>query len=188
MLMLETERLWLRQWKSSDYSAFSVMCADPAVMRFYPAVLSKQESEKLVWALTATIDEQGWGFWAVELKATAEFIGFVGLRHQELALPDAPFVEIAWRVASTHWGKGYATEAANAALAFAFNELEAEAVYAFTALINQPSRKVMSRVGMTDTQQDFDHPALAKDHPLARHCLYKITEVAWRQRYQSALL
>jgi RimJ/RimL family protein N-acetyltransferase len=181
LVVLETERLILRQWKQSDYSSFAKITADPEVMRFFPAVLSREESDKLAHKIETLISERGWGFWAVELKNTFEFIGFVGLHYQDQNIPNTPFVEIGWRLSSKHWGKGYAPEAAGEALKFAFAELKHTEVYAFTTLQNEPSRRVMTKLGMVDTGLDFDHPALAKDHPLERHCLYKITNTMWRE-------
>lgn len=180
-VILETARLILRQWKKSDYTPFAEMAADPEVMRFFPGVLTKAESDQLGLDIETLLDKKGWGLWAVELKDTAEFIGFVGLHYQEQDIPEAPFIEIGWRLSSKHWGVGYAPEAANAALKFAFDVLKETAVYAFTTLENTPSRKVMSKLGMINMNKDFNHPKLAKGHPLERHCLYKITETKWRE-------
>lgn len=172
---LTTDRLILRPWKVEDYEPFARMTADPEVMKYFPSCLSKAESDFQAKRLQTLIETNGWGFWAVELKNTAEFIGFVGLHRQENAIPNAPFIEIGWRLAKTHWRQGYATEAAKKALDFGFKHLAANAIYAFTPLTNIPSQKVMQKLGMANTQQDFDHPKVATNHPLARHCLYKIT-------------
>ena len=179
-IQLKTDRLILRQWKKSDYSSFAEMTANPKVMRFFPAVLSKEKSDQMAHKIESLITERGWGFWAVELRNTSEFIGFVGLHYQDQDIPNAPFVEIGWRLSSKYWGVGYAPEAAKEALRFAFEELNETAVYAFTTLENIPSRSVMSKLGMVNTEMDFNHPSIAKGHPLERHCLYKITETMWR--------
>lgn len=178
---LETDRLTLRQWKREDYSDYAKLNADPAVMQFFPAVLSQQESDAQAARITQLIAEKGWGFWAVELKINGQFIGFVGLHSQDeqSGIPNAPFIEIGWRLAKEHWGKGYASEAANRALQFAFEELAAPSIYAFTSLPNTPSQKVMEKIGMTNIGQDFDHPKLPKGHHLERHCLYQISRETW---------
>lgn len=80
--MIETERLILRQWKESDSEPFIKMGLDKDVMRFFPKLLSATESISLIQRISALIDENGWGFWAVELKETQEFIGFIGLHNQ----------------------------------------------------------------------------------------------------------
>lgn len=130
------------------------------------------------------IAERGWGFWAVEIKATGQFIGFVGLHYQDenSGIPHAPFVEIGWRLDAEFWGVGYAPEAAEKALEFAFTTLNCAKVYAFTALPNLPSLRVMQKLGMENTGQDFNHPKLESGHPLERHCLYRMTKQKWLAR------
>ncbi|AJR06189.1 N-acetyltransferase [Photobacterium gaetbulicola] len=181
---LETERLILRQWKREDYPDYARLNADPTVMMYFPAVLSRQESEAQAARITQLIAENGWGFWAAELKATGQFIGFVGLHRQDelSGIPNAPFIEIGWRLAKEYWGKGYAPEAARRALQFAFEQLSAPSIYAFTALPNTPSQRVMDKIGMTNIGQDFDHPKLPVGHHLRRHCLYQVTRETWLGR------
>ncbi|MEI8595356.1 GNAT family N-acetyltransferase [Photobacterium sp. Hal280] len=178
---LQTERLIIRQWQADDHAPFAAMCADPNVMRYFPAPLSEAESVQLAQKATALIEQNGWGFWAVERKDTGQFIGLTGLHYQDLDIPDTPFIEIGWRLAADQWGKGFAPEAAQAALRYAFESLQAPAVYAFTTLANQPSRRVMEKLGMTDCEKNFMHPKLPHDHALAEHCLYRITRQAWLQ-------
>jgi len=172
---METQRLRLRQWELRDEVPFSLMGADPEVMRFFPSTLSREESAQLARSIAGYIDQQGWGFWAVELKETQEFIGFVGLHRQgeDSGIPNAPLIEIGWRIARSHWRRGYAFEAAHAALQYAFDVLGVEHVYSFTALANLPSQRLMVRLGMTRLQ-DFDHPRVSSGHPLERHCLFVI--------------
>ncbi|WP_260258616.1 GNAT family N-acetyltransferase [Vibrio intestinalis] len=181
--MLETKRLILRQWEDEDYPHFARMCADPMTMKFFPKPLSVQESNELADKIRSAIDENGWGFWAVEDKATSQFIGFVGLHYQDATsgLPNAPFLEVGWRLSKTYWHKGYATEAAEQALRYAFYVLDFDQVYAFTAKTNLPSQEVMNRLGMVNTCQDFNHPSLPTAHQLAPHCLYQIE----RERFLS---
>ncbi len=180
-MKMETSRLILRQWKSEDFQPYAELCSDPHVMRYFLSPLSQQESFEQADKIQNLIAENGWGFWAVELKSTGQFIGFVGLHQQDenSGFPNAPFIEIGWRLSSEFWGQGYAPEAANKALEFAFKELDAPSVYAFTALQNEPSRRVMLKIGMVDTKQNFNHPKVEKGHPLERHCLYKISKDTW---------
>ncbi|PSW35653.1 GNAT family N-acetyltransferase [Photobacterium phosphoreum] len=178
---METQRLILRQWKPEDYSAYATLNADPQVMRYFPATLSNTESDQQADRIENLIAERGWVFWAVELKSTGKFIGFVGLHSQDESsgIPDAPFIEIGWRLAADYWGVGYAPEAAKKALHFAFEVLNIPSVFAFTALQNIPSQQVMIKLGMKNTQQDFNHPKLEQGHRLERHCLYQITQQQW---------
>lgn len=174
------KRLRLRQWKLEDRKVFREMGKDPEVMRYFPNLLSFKESDQLALRISDLIDQQGWGFWAVELLETNEFIGFTGLHRQfpKSGLPCTPFMEISWRLARPYWGKGYGYEAAQQALKYAFNTLNCEQVYAFTTVNNQPSRQLMTELGMQDLEQDFDHPKV--NHPeLKRHCLYAIGQHEW---------
>ena len=176
-----TERLIMRQWKDEDVIPYAQLNADVNVMRYFPTTLSKQQSDAQREFFRQHITEHGWGFWAVELKETGQFIGFVGLlgNDESSGLPNTPHIEIGWRLSSEFWGFGYATEAAQKALEFAFETLLATSIYSFTALQNEPSRRVMQKIGMENTNQDFKHPKLPAGHSLERHCLYKITKEQW---------
>ncbi|MFC3025115.1 GNAT family N-acetyltransferase [Vibrio zhugei] len=179
---METERLLLRQWTDHDKRPYVRLTSDLQVMRYFPAPLSRAQSDEQAEHIQTLIAKNGWGFWAVELKSTGEFIGFVGLHYQDQdsGLPHAPMFEIGWRLDARHWRQGYATEAAQRALWFAFEELKADKVYAFTAIQNVPSQAVMKKLGMINTHHDFDHPKLAQDHTLARHCLYHLSRERWQ--------
>lgn len=147
---------------------------------FISTLLSDQESDLLAQRITDTIEQQGWGFWAVELLETNEFIGFIGLHRQvpKNGLPFTPFIEIGWRLARPYWRKGYAYEAAQQALRYAFQKLNCEQVYAFTTINNHPSRQLMTKLGMQNTKNDFEHPKV--DHPdFKPHCLYVIEHDEW---------
>lgn len=171
---LATERLRLRQWREADRGPFAAMSADPVVMEFYPAPSTREESDAAIDRWRSQIADQGWSNWAVELARSREFIGFVGLTVPRRVLPFSPCVEVGWRLGQRHWGKGYATEAARAALAFGFDELALEEIVSFTAIVNRRSRAVMERIGMTNAGQDFEHPAVPEGHPLRPHCLYRM--------------
>ena len=172
---IETERLYLRQWRASDFAIFAEMNADLDVMKYFPKPLSPKVSEAIANKCSQLIEDKGWGFWAVSLKETDTFIGMVGLNEAHADMPFAPTVEIAWRLHKDYWGQGYATEAARASLKFAFEVLELEEVVAFTAVINKHSQLIMQRIGMSDIQENFYHPMLESNHRLAEHVLYKIT-------------
>jgi RimJ/RimL family protein N-acetyltransferase len=172
--MIETNRLILRRWRSSDVEPFVRMNADPRVMEFFPATLTRDETEAMISKVEEGISQHGFGFWAAELKKTKTFIGFIGLNVPAYPLPFAPCVEIGWRLAFDSWGNGYAQEGARAALTFGFENLGLEEIVAFTAESNFRSRHVMERIGMTyDAQDDFDHPRPPEHHPLRRHVLYR---------------
>ena len=167
---LETERLKLRQWKHSDYKPFSEMNADSEVLKYFPHTLSESESNALADKIESLIAKKGWGFWAVELKNSNDFIGFVGL-HEPTDLPFTPCVEIGWRLAKQYWRHGYATEAAQAALKFAFETLCLDEVVSFTSLLNKRSQAVMQKLNMVDSGQNFEHPNVPVGNQLREHVL-----------------
>jgi RimJ/RimL family protein N-acetyltransferase len=179
-----TERLRLRQWETRDREPFAAMNADPDVMRYFAEVGTRESSNRTVDIWQSEIEGRGWSNWAVEHAESKTFIGFVGLSVPRRALPFMPCVEIGWRLAKAHWGKGFATEAAKGALRVGFERLNLEEIVSFTSLVNQPSRAVMERIGMINSEEDFDHPALPEGSELRRHCLYKIS----REHYASRRL
>lgn len=176
---LETKRVLLRPWQPSDLEPFAKMNADPKVMRYYPATLSQEESDDFCERIQQRFVENGWGFWALEHKATGAFMGFTGLNIPGYDLPCNPCIEVGWRLAYPFWGNGFATEAARGCLAFAFQQLAAPKVVAFASVINERSWQVMKRLGMHDTQKNFHHPIIPQGHQLAEHVLYEITKDTW---------
>lgn len=180
--MLETNRLILRSWKPEDYEPFFQLNSDPEVMEFFPKPLSREESDQLANKASGLIKKNGWGFWACELKESSEFIGFVGLNRPDYDLPFGSCVEIGWRVAKKFWKKGYATEAAVAAMIYAFDVLELDEVVSFAVKNNDKSTSVMKRLGMIDTQNNFEHPKVPEGSSLREHVLYKINRVQWNNK------
>jgi len=180
MTDLTTDRLLLRQWRDSDREPFAALNADPAVMEHFPALQTREQSDALIDRNIPELDGRGWGLWAMEVKDTGEFIGFTGLNVPTFEAPFLPGVEIGWRLAKGAWGNGYATEAARAALAYAFGPAGLDEIVSFTATTNLPSQRVMQRIGMVhDEAGDFDHPRIEDGHRLQRHVLYRITRAQW---------
>lgn len=170
----ETERLILRPWEARDLDAFAALNAHTEVMRFFPATLTREETAAFIDRATA-LDDRQLGFLAVEEKASGDFVGAVGMAPLKQEMPFAPGVEIGWRLARQHWGKGYASEAARAWLHHGFETLDLAEIVAFTYVGNEPSQRVMQRLGMTrDPADDFEHPAIAAGHPLRPHVLYRL--------------
>lgn len=171
---LETERLIIRPWKEPDFSAFQAMNSDPLVMEHFPSTLSEEESRALFDEINRRIQKNNFGLWACEIKATGDIIGFVGLNEPTDQFYFSPCVEIGWRLRSQYWRQGYAKEAAIAVLEFAFETLKLDQVVAFTATTNVPSESLMQALGMQKMPENFLHPRLPKDHPLAEHVVYQI--------------
>lgn len=173
--ILETERLILREWKDEDIPAFVAMNQDPRVMEFFPALRTEQESRDGVEWHRRHFKEHGFCCYAVELKETGKFIGFVGLSIPPYQTHFTPCVEIGWRLAHQFWEKGYATEAAKAVLKSGFEKHSLKEIVSFTSTFNQPSMRVMEKIGLKrDFDGDFDHPNISKDHRLAKHVLYRL--------------
>jgi len=180
VISIETDRLILRAWRDEDRAAFAALNADPEVMRHFPKPLTREESDDLADRVSAAMAERGWGWYAVEVRDGEPFVGFVGLNVPSYEIPCGPCVEVGWRLARTAWGRGYASEAARAAVGFAFDRLGLEEIVSFTAVGNARSRAVMERLGMTlDPADDFDHPLLDAGHPLRRHVLYRLGVRDW---------
>lgn len=182
VLEVETERLQLRQWCADDRAAFAALNADLQVMQYFPSTLTPEASSTFMDHCSLRIKERGWGLWAVELSATGEFMGFVGLEIPNYTLPFAPCTEVGWRLARAFWGHGYATEAARTALKIGFDDLELDEIVSFTSVLNGRSQRVMQKLGMKRSNLDFDHPALAEGDPLRRHCLYTLSKERWARQ------
>jgi RimJ/RimL family protein N-acetyltransferase len=179
LIEVETERLRLRQWLPADREPFAALNADPRVMAFFPAQFDRAESDAVADRLQARIAEVGWGLWAAEIRESGEFIGFVGLHVPGEQLPFFPCVEIGWRLGFRHWGRGFATEAARAALRVGFERVGLPDIVSFAALENARSRAVMARIGLRDTGITFDHPDVPAGSQLREHCLYRLSHEEW---------
>jgi RimJ/RimL family protein N-acetyltransferase len=152
------------------------MNADPRVTEYLPGPLSEEESDAFIARIEDHFEQHSFGLWAVEICNVASFAGYLGLLVPRFEAHFTPCVEIGWRLSAEHWGQGYATEGARAALAFGFEVLGLEEIVSFTVPGNRRSRRVMERIGMAhNPADDFDHPLLPEGHPLRRHVLYRIT-------------
>jgi RimJ/RimL family protein N-acetyltransferase len=151
------------------------MNADARVMEFFPKTLTREESDATADWIESGFAAHGFGFYAMELRETGEFIGFTGLAVPAFDAPFMPRVEIGWRLSVEHWGRGLATEAARASLRYGFEELGLTEIVAFTVPANGRSRRVMEKIGMTrDPGDDFDHPRIPEGSALRRHVLYRV--------------
>jgi RimJ/RimL family protein N-acetyltransferase len=177
---LRTERLILRAWRDADLEPFATMNGDPAVMSHFVAPLTREESDRLVDRIRQSWATQGFGLWAVERQADGRFLGFTGLALHTFEAPFTPAVEIGWRLATDAWGHGYATEAARAAVRYGFETLGLDEILSWTTVANEPSRRVMERLGMTRTPaDDFDHPSIPAGHHQRPHVLYRLSRSSW---------
>ena len=147
------------------------MNQDPAVREFFPGLMSYDQAADMITRLEHHFDQYGYGFYALDLLSTGEFIGFTGLSHPSFESWFTPCVEIGWRLKQEAWGCGYATEAAAECLAHGLGELGLEKIYALAVAGNIRSERVMLKIRMKKAGE-FDHPGIEVASWLRRHVLY----------------
>ena len=183
---LRTTRLLLRRWKDEDGDGLARIMSDPEVMEYRLAPLSRPECDDMIVEQETSFETRGFGLWAVERVEDSRLLGFTGLATSEFDAPFCPAVDIGWTLARDAWGLGLATEAARAALEFAFGELRLDEVVAHTTWSNGRSRAVMRRLGMTHhPDDDFDAPWYEEGHPRRRFVLYRMSMARWRAQPRS---
>ncbi|TAL59794.1 MAG: N-acetyltransferase [Legionella sp.] len=193
-IILTTERLILRTWKPSDIPLMTAISSDPIVMEHFPAIQDSAATQALIDHINQHYEQFGYALYAVEIKDTHEFIGFVGLNHPRFTIPNfqpkgLPIVEIGWRLSPNHWGQGYATEAAKAVLHYAFTVLELSEIISFTVKANAKSRRVMEKIGLHHSEaDDFDHPKLEDTSLLKGHVLYRLTRDSYLTRTDNCII
>jgi RimJ/RimL family protein N-acetyltransferase len=171
--------LVLRPFTDMDREPFFALNTHPLVVESLGSSPSRAESDALIDRFSEEMARDGWAPWAVGVAGGAPFVGMTGLHRVNASLPCAPAVEVAWRLHPQHWGHGYATEAAAAALDYGFGEAGLDEIIAFTTTLNTRSQAVMERIGMVrDPEGDFDHPREPEGSPLRRHVLYRATASA----------
>ena len=168
--LFESDRLGFRTWEDSDLEQLYAICSNPAVMRYFPKILERDEIIEYIRRMTRMQREKGYCYFPVERLIDNQFIGFIGLAYQDYEAPFTPGVDIGWRLAENFWGKGYASEGAKACLLYAFNTLKLEEVFSVAPVVNRPSINVMERIGMRH-QYNFNHPKLT-DSPTLENCSY----------------
>ena len=168
-------RLGFRNWRSDDLPAFARMNTDPEVMRYFPGILTEQQSAGFIQRMWRQYEKTGYTYFATELLETGDFIGFIGLADQDYPTVFNPATDIGWRLKKSAWGNGLATEGARRCLELAFSEWSLDRVVAVCPVRNTASEKVMQRIGMTK-RGEFAHPALTDVPDLVRCCWYQIDQ------------
>ena len=177
MKILETDRLILRTWNDDDLQPMLAINQDPKVMEYFPSLQDVDMTKNFIDKVNAHFKNHGYSLYAAVRKDTNEFIGFIGLLIAEFESHFTPATEIGWRLSSSHWGQGFATEGAKAVLGYAFRELKIPEIVSFTAAGNAKSIRVMQKIGLQHNEvDDFDHPKLDDTSPLKRHVLYRLTK------------
>ena len=181
--LFTSQRLGIRNWRDGDLEEFAAMNADSSVMEFFPFHLTTAETEKFMNRLRHDFDTHGYCYYAVEMLDSCEFIGFIGLSYQDYASEFNPSTDIGWRLKKSSWGQGFATEGATRCLAYAFEELNLDAVTSVCTISNHKSEHVMKKIGMRK-MGEFNHPKL-KDYPEYEKCMwYMISKSDFKNRLQ----
>ena len=187
MIITTTTRLTLRNREEKDRELFDEINSDPVVMEFFPFLRTRAQSDELFERLRDIIAQTGLGFFALADRMTDEAIGFCGLsRLTDRLEPFVPAgaVEISWRLARRHWGKGYVTEAAERLLEFGFEDKGLEEIVSFAVAGNTRSTAVMKRIGMVAApDRDFNMPGIEDERAeLRRHVLYTLDRATWQKK------
>ncbi len=170
---IRTDRLLMRRWRRQDRAPFAALNADPEVMRHFPGLLDRVQSDTAVDRYLTHFEDTGFGLWALERLDDGAFLGFTGLNPMPEGVPGEGDLEIGWRLARHAWHHGYATEAARAAVDAAFGPLRLPRLWSMTAVTNTPSQAVMRRIGMRE-HGHFDHPRIPRGHVLRPHVAYRL--------------
>lgn len=178
---LRTPRLLLRGWRDADRDPLASMNRDPQVVRYLPGPMGRAATDAMVDRLQAIHAELGYTLWVVEVtgseRGMTRFAGLVGLSVPSFDPPFEhadPCVEVGWRLSARWWGMGVASEAARAAVAFGFDIVGLPEIVSFTTPANEPSWRVMERIGMRRAAE-FDHPRASPSDAWRRHVLYRMS-------------
>ncbi len=171
--LFNSERLGFREWKESDTDKMIKINSDHLVMEYFPFIPSKEETLVFIQKMKSQFIEKGFCYFAVDKLENKEFVGFIGLSEQNFESDFTPCIDIGWRLKSSEWNKGFATEGAKACLKFGFEKLKIKTIYSIAPIVNEKSIHVMEKVGMRKIKK-FKH-SLLKDYPYLEECvLYQI--------------
>jgi len=179
--VIETDRLYLRNWRLEDSEPFERHTNTPAVMRWLGGVKPPELIQQVVCERFIRWQEElGFTFWVVERKEDGELLGFCGIKiADDPGSPVEGEYEIGWRLREDAWGQGYAKEAAEASLDHVFNVVGAQRVVALTVTGNEPSWGLMERLGMTRRPElDYSGASWAEGKVIA----YRIERDEWLKR------
>lgn len=174
-VVIKTNRMIFRSWRDEDLVHFARINGDPLVMEYYPGRLDEKASAHLMTHFQEHIDRYGYGFFAVENRDTGEFMGFAGLAQVSKDLPFAPAVEMAWRFDYPFWGKGYATEAAQALMTQAFDVLGLKEIVAFCVVEHERAVAVLESLGFkTKSKENFMYAPQRQSKNKREYKLYRL--------------
>lgn len=172
--IFQSDRLGFRNWEETDLDEMFEINSDKDVMEFFPAFPTKEQTAEFIERMNNQFLDSKFCYFAVDKLDNQEFIGFIGLSKQTYDANFTPCIDIGWRIKSSEWNKGFATEGAKKCLDYTFNDLGIEKVYSVAPKINIKSEHIMNKIGMKKLYE-FDHPLLLNDERL-KCCVLYITE------------
>jgi RimJ/RimL family protein N-acetyltransferase len=172
--LFTSERLGFRNWIEADIAKMAAINADPQVMEFFAALQDLSQTTAFIERMQKQYSEKGFTYFASELLATGEFIGFIGLSVPTFEADFTPCVDMGWRLDKRYWNKGYATEGAKRCLDYGLTVLQLDAIVAICPEVNKKSEAVMRKIGMKK-KFTFSHPLLSDNARLRKCVLYEIT-------------
>jgi RimJ/RimL family protein N-acetyltransferase/8-oxo-dGTP pyrophosphatase MutT (NUDIX family) len=170
----ESERLGFREWIEADRKAFALLNSDKLVMRYFPNVLGEEASNRLFDQEIVRFNTDGFGLWAVVIKETKEFIGFIGFQYADYLGENQAHIEIVWRIRKEAWRHGFAYEGATACIDYGFKHLGITRLIGTTTELNHASIGVMRKLGFK-YESSFHHPSFSMESPLSNHVMYSIS-------------
>lgn len=170
--LFTSERLGFRNWELTDINPMHEINTDEKVMEFFPGMPTKEQTTEFVERMKKQFEEKGFCYFAVDKLESNEFIGFIGLSEQTFKADFTPCVDIGWRIKSSEWNKGYASEGAKKCLDYALNDIKLENVYSVAPKVNTKSERIMTKIGLKK-QYEFEHPLLINNDRLKYCVLYK---------------
>lgn len=170
--LFTSERLGFRNWEFEDIEKMFQINSDEKVMEFFPGTYTKEQTIGFVERMQRQYENKGFCYFATDKLDTGEFIGFIGLSEQTYNADFTPCIDIGWRIKSSEWNRGYATEGAKRCLDFALNDLKIEKIYSVAPKVNVKSEHIMKKIGMKKLYE-FEHSLLAGDIRLKTCVLYK---------------
>ena len=170
--LFTSERLGFRNWHLSDIDKMHEINSDEKVMEFFPCIPTKEQTTEFIERMKKQFEDKGFCYFAVDKLEDNDFIGFIGLSEQTYDADFTPCIDIGWRIKSSEWNKGFATEGAKRCLSYASDNLKLEKIYSIAPKINIRSEHIMSKIGLKK-QYEFEHPLLANDERLKYCVLYK---------------
>lgn len=173
MIILETERLILRQYTQDDFDALYEILSDPETMQHYPKPYDTKGTQRWLDWNFQNYSEYGFGLWAVVLKESGEFIGDCGITMQTIDGEELP--EIGYHIHKKHWRKGLGGEAACAVRDWAFEHTPYDRLYSYMTSSNTASYSTAASIGMTRVKE-------FEDNHYGHMYVYLITRGEWEQR------